>query len=142
MLGDDSSTQRILASGSFSGFHNELGALGNGYLTATAKRHQPFCGNEEGWGPLSPYRYDFTPCFMDVWVSSVAVYGILFGAAAVWYLARKREQDVKRDLHFWTKQVGLRAIWARVNFGGGWGTGESPIGRGALCELHDYGASC
>lgn len=111
MLGsDDPSSQRILASGSFSGFHSQLGALGNGYLSATAKRHQPLCGNEEGWGPLSPYRYDFTPCFMDVWVSSVAVYGILFGAAAVWYLARKREQDVKRDLHFWTKQVGWRAI--------------------------------
>lgn len=111
MLGDDSSTQRYWASGSASGYHNELGALGNGYLTATAKRHQPLCGNEEGWGPLSPYRYDFTPCFMDVWVSSVAVYGILFGAAAVWYLTRrKREQDVKRDLHFWTKQVGLRTI--------------------------------
>lgn len=110
MLGSDSPTQRILASGSFTGFYNEGNALGKGYLTATAGKHQPLCGNEEGWGPLSPYRYDFTPCFMDVWVSSVAVYGILFGAAAIWYLARKREQDVKRDLHFWTKQVGYSPI--------------------------------
>lgn len=44
---------------------------------------------------------------MDVWVSSVAVYGILFGAGAIWYLVkRKKSQEVKRDLHFWTKQVG------------------------------------
>lgn len=48
---------------------------------------------------------------MDVWVSSVAVYGILFGAAAIWYLVkRKNEQEVKRDLHFWTKQVGHSRI--------------------------------
>ncbi|OBT92685.1 hypothetical protein VE01_09685 [Pseudogymnoascus verrucosus] len=115
MLGSDSpTTQRILASGSFSGLHNEIGALGKGYLTATKERLQPLCGNEEGWGPLSPFRYDFTPCFMDVWVSSVAVYGILFGAAAIWYLSRKREQDVKRDLHFWTKQVLIIAIAATV----------------------------
>lgn len=106
MLGDNEASQRVLATGSFLGFHQDAGDLGQGYLSATAARHQPLCGNEEGWGPLSPFRYDFTPCFMDVWVSSVAVYGIVFGAGAIWYLiTKKREQDVKKDLHFWTKQV-------------------------------------
>jgi ATP-binding cassette subfamily C (CFTR/MRP) protein 1 len=97
--------QHIFATGSFSGFQR-LGELGHGYLTQSRTGHQPFCGNEEGWGPLSPYRYDLTPCALDVVVSSVALYGILFGAAAVWYLVKRRKaQEVKRDLHFWTKQV-------------------------------------
>jgi ATP-binding cassette subfamily C (CFTR/MRP) protein 1 len=43
---------------------------------------------------------------MDVWVSSVAVYGILFGVAAVWWLInRKKAQEVAKDWHFWAKQV-------------------------------------
>ena len=144
MLGSDSPTQRILAPGSFSGLHNEIGALGKGYLTATAQRHQPLCGNEEGWGPLSPFRYDFTPCFMDVWVSSVAVYGILFGAAAIWYLGRKREQDVKRDLHFWTKQVCWILIWARASIpeAAVGGLGSHQLDRAPRIGLHEYGASC
>lgn len=143
MLGSDSPTQRILAPGSFSGLHNEIGALGKGYLTATAQRHQPLCGNEEGWGPLSPFRYDFTPCFMDVWVSSVAVYGILFGAAAIWYLGRKREQDVKRDLHFWTKQVCWIVICARASIPEAvGGLGSHQLDRAPRIGLHEYGASC
>jgi ATP-binding cassette subfamily C (CFTR/MRP) protein 1 len=45
---------------------------------------------------------------MDVWVSSVAVYGILFGAIAVWWLLRKKQKaEVQKDWHFWTKQVGI-----------------------------------
>lgn len=133
MLGDNTPTQRILATGSFTGFQ-ELGELGKGYLTATAAgRHQPLCKNEEGWGPLSPYRYDFTPCFMDVWVSSVAVYGILFGAAAIWYLVkRRREQEVKRDVHFWAKQVRCYTIWVFADSRGNGMTGEPLIGRGHL----------
>lgn len=86
--------QRILSTGSFTGFHSSPAALTSPsyYLSAVSKHagHQPFCGNLEGWGPLSPSRYDFTPCFMDVWVSAVAGYGILFGAGAVWWLASKR----------------------------------------------------
>lgn len=32
------------------------------YLTASPKHQtQTLCGNPEGWGPLSPFRYDFTP---------------------------------------------------------------------------------
>lgn len=99
------SAQSILKTGSISGFH-PFGELGNGYLSAEKIRGQALCGNKEGWGPLSPHRYDFTPCFMDVWVSSVAVYGILFGAVAIWWLMRRKQKaEVEKDWHFWTKQV-------------------------------------
>lgn len=92
---------------------NEL----RGYLVANSKREHRLCGNSEGWGPLSPYRYDFTPCFMDVWVSSVAVGGILCGAVAVWWLLyRRKSQEVRKDWHFWTKQVlhHPSPAWARL----------------------------
>ncbi|KAL5326449.1 hypothetical protein ACEPPN_004134 [Leptodophora sp. 'Broadleaf-Isolate-01'] len=130
------SSQRILNTGSFSGLHSrpnvysstsELSSqnlssssqhtpnYGSHYLSSTTTRHQPFCGDVEGWGPLSQYRYDFTPCFMDVWVSSVAVYGILFGAVAIWWLVkRKQRAEVKKDWHFWTKQALIVAIGISV----------------------------
>lgn len=76
------------------------------YLRATAKggKTQPLCGNYEGWGPISPYRYDFTPCFLDVWISVVAVFGILFGAAAIWWFLRKTSpSSVSKNWHFYTK---------------------------------------
>ena len=76
------------------------------YLQATAKggKTQPFCGNNEGWGPISPYRYDFTPCFLDVWISVVAVFGITFGAAAIWWFFRKTSPSpVSRNWHFYSK---------------------------------------
>jgi hypothetical protein len=89
-----------------------LEELGHGYLTADKTIRHPLCGNKEGWGPLSPNRYDFTPCFMDVWVSSVAVYGILFGAVAVWWLVkRKQKTELGKDWHFWTKQVGESCLY-------------------------------
>lgn len=101
--------QRVLASGSFTGYtHHRLPQLGNGYLGALDSFKQPLCGNEEGWGPLSPFRYDFTPCFIDVGVFSVASYGLLCGALALWYVLRKRKAaDIPKEWHFWLKQVGL-----------------------------------
>lgn len=102
---DSSLSQIVIQTGSLTGF-NQLTELGGGYLTATATREQPLCGNSEGWGPLSPFRYDFTPCFIDVWVSSVAAFGIVFGAGALWWLVRsKKPAEVLKDWHFWTKQV-------------------------------------
>ena len=72
---------------------------------------QPFCGNAEGWGPLSPFRYDFTPCFLDVWISSVAVFGILMGAAATWYLMKRRTPStVGTNWHFFAKLSILGAL--------------------------------
>lgn len=100
-------TQKILLeTGSFSGYRPNL-ELGSGYLSATRSYKQPLCGNEEGWGPLSPFRYDFTPCFIDVWVASVAVFGVFAGSLAlVWLLKRRKPNGAEKDLHFWTKQVG------------------------------------
>ncbi|MCJ1418249.1 hypothetical protein MMC32_004596 [Xylographa parallela] len=76
------------------------------YLRATRKGEatQPLCGNIEGWGPLSQLRYDFTPCFLDVWISSVAVFGIVAGAGAIWYLIKRRTPaEVGTNWHFYTK---------------------------------------
>ena len=77
----------------------EHGAAGSyGYLQASQYDRQPLCGNSEGWGPLSPIRFDFTPCFLDVWVMAVAVWGIVGGAGALWYLYRKcPPQPVKQN---------------------------------------------
>ena len=83
------------------------------YLTATAKgrKRQPLCGNTEGWGPLSPFRYDFTPCFLDVWISSVAVFGIVMGAAAIWYLLKRRTPSpVDKNWHFYMKLSVIAAL--------------------------------
>ena len=106
----EDASQRVLQStGSFTGYR-PLQKLGHGYLTASESFTQPLCANPEGWGPLSPDRYDFTPCFIDVWVSSVAVYGIIFGALALWYVLRKNKAvEVTKGWNFWTKQVSPRA---------------------------------
>ncbi|KAK4992057.1 ATP-binding cassette glutathione S-conjugate transporter ycf1 [Elasticomyces elasticus] len=83
------------------------------YLAATRSGQQPLCGNSEGWGPLSPYRYDFTPCFLDVWIATVAVFGIVFGPGAVWYLLRRCDpQPVKTNWHFWAKLTIIGALIA------------------------------
>lgn len=104
----DDSAQTIFkpdSSSSYSGF-GSWEDLGYGYLAAEDTRRQPLCGSKEGWGPLSPHRYDFTPCFMDACITFVATYGILFGAVAVWWLVkRKRRTEIEKDWHFWTKQV-------------------------------------
>ncbi|KAI6092615.1 ABC transporter type 1, transmembrane domain-containing protein [Hypoxylon rubiginosum] len=109
---DDPSQQVLQSTGSFTGYR-PLQELGKGYLSATKHFHQPLCGNEEGWGPLSPFRYDFTPCFIDVWVCAVAVFGIVFGSLAVWYLLRKQKPtEVSKDWHFWAKQSLLGLVIA------------------------------
>ncbi len=85
------------------------------YLRPAAKGDstQPLCGNVEGWGPISQYRYDFTPCFLDVWITIVAVYGIVLGAAAVWWLLKKREPSpVSKNWHFYTKISVIGALLA------------------------------
>ena len=85
------------------------------YLRATAKgdNAQPLCGNTEGWGPISPFRYDFTPCFLDVWITTVAVYGILFGLGAAWWLWEKKDPSpVSKNWHFYTKLSVIVALLA------------------------------
>ena len=81
------------------------------YLDVQKEFVQPLCGNPEGWGPLSPHRWDFTPCFLDVWVDVVSLWGILGGLGAIYYLFKKcQEQQVKKDWHFWTKGAVLGLI--------------------------------
>ncbi|KAL2282719.1 hypothetical protein FJTKL_10350 [Diaporthe vaccinii] len=110
---DDPSSQQVAAllasSGSFTGYRPQRFELGRGYLTAGEDFKQPLCGNEEGWGPLSPFRYDFTPCFLDVWVASVALFGLVLGLlAVVWLLRMKKPAEVVKGWHFWSKQVRMR----------------------------------
>ena len=84
------------------------------YLRASSdsKTGQTLCGNHEGWGPISPFRYDFTPCFLDVWITSVAVFGICFGLGAAWFLVKRRDKAiVRKNWHFYTK-LGVIALLA------------------------------
>jgi hypothetical protein len=66
----------------------------------------PLCRDPEGWGPMSPTRYDFTPCFMDLWVALVAGLALVLGPGALWYLRYKQvPQPVARNWHFYAKLV-------------------------------------
>jgi ATP-binding cassette subfamily C (CFTR/MRP) protein 1 len=107
--------QKALAStGSFSGYR-PLEDLGSHYLDASPAHRQPLCGNVEGWGPLSPFRYDFTPCFIDVWIAIVAVGGVLLGAGTIWWLRKKQEQyKSTQNIHLWIKQSLLAALVVNV----------------------------
>ena len=107
---------QVFDTGSFTGFHR-LGKLGSSYLEATDRFKQPLCGNEEGWGPISRYRYDFTPCFIDVWIATVAAFGIVFGGIALAWIFKQREpRQVDKDWHFWTKQVRIAPIRICLHF--------------------------
>ena len=69
-------------------------------------KQQHLCGDPEGWGPISSARYDFTPCFVDVWIVFVAVWGIVGGVGAIWFLLKRRSsQPVSKNWHFYTKLV-------------------------------------
>lgn len=77
-------------------------------LQSTSRIHilsrEPLCGDAEGWGPVSSLRWDFTPCFLDIWIVGVAVWGVLFGVGALWYLFKQRTaQDVPKNWHFYAK---------------------------------------
>ncbi|KAA8641843.1 hypothetical protein EYZ11_011255 [Aspergillus tanneri] len=74
-------------------------------------RSQPFCGDAEGWGPLSKLRFDLTPCFLDLGVAIVAAWGLLMGAGALWFLFKKRiAEPVPKDWHFYSKLTVLSAL--------------------------------
>jgi hypothetical protein len=82
---------------------NLLHSLGS---AINSPRRQPFCTHSEGWGPISSSRFDLTPCFLDVIVAVVAVWGTLSGLGALWLLLRKRiPQPVSKNWHFYTKLV-------------------------------------
>ncbi|KAI6887500.1 ATP-binding cassette glutathione S-conjugate transporter [Hortaea werneckii] len=85
------------------------------YLSVSQTQGQPLCGNIEGWGPLSPFRWDFTPCFLDVWLAIVAAWGIVGGAGAIWYLMKKcAPAPVKKDWHFYAKLTVLGTLMVVV----------------------------
>ena len=85
--------------------------LSHTYLGVQKHNAQPLCGNVEGWGPVSDYRWDLTPCFLDVWILVVSLWGILGGLGAILYLYKKSQaQPVKQDWHFYTKLSVLGGI--------------------------------
>ncbi|KAF7543595.1 hypothetical protein G7Z17_g10612 [Cylindrodendrum hubeiense] len=108
-------SQKVLfETGSFSGYR-PLRELGSSYLSAASAFKQPLCGNEEGWGPMSPHRYDFTPCFIDVWIAAVAAFGLFIGALAVWWLTRKQHNEsMVKNTQFYFKQTLLAIIIADI----------------------------
>jgi len=82
------------------------GSLQSPLLSAFDHPKQSFCTDPEGWGPLSPTGFHLTPCFIDVVVSVVAVWGMLSGAGALYLLLKKRiPQPVSKNWHFYTKLV-------------------------------------
>jgi hypothetical protein len=96
----DGNAQAVLASGLLAVTHNTSQPL---HIPTS---RQPFCADFEGWGPLSSIRFDLTPCFLDIWVAITAVWGIVLGAGALWFLFTKREsQAVSKNWHFYAKLV-------------------------------------
>ncbi|KAH1550578.1 hypothetical protein KXX57_009402 [Aspergillus fumigatus] len=78
---------------------------------SSSKKLQPFCGDVEGWGPISKHRFDLTPCFLDFGVALVAAWGLLMGAGAIWFLLKKRApQPVSKNWHFYAKLIVLGAL--------------------------------
>ncbi|PKY06223.1 multidrug resistance-associated protein [Aspergillus campestris IBT 28561] len=75
------------------------------------RKLQPFCGDVEGWGPISQLRFDLTPCFLDLTLAIVGLWGVLMGAGAIWFLFRKKiPQPVSTNWHFFAKLAVLAAI--------------------------------
>lgn len=75
-------------------------------ISTLDRKRQSFCSDAEGWGPLSPTDFHLTPCFLDVIVAVVAVWGTLSGVAALWFLLKKRiPQPVSKNWHFYAKLV-------------------------------------
>ncbi|KAJ5723756.1 Metal resistance protein YCF1 [Penicillium malachiteum] len=80
-------------------------------VSAFDRQQHSFCGDPEGWGPLSSTGFHLTPCFSDALVAGVAVWGTLGGAGALWLLLKKRiPQPVSKNWHFYTKLVVLASI--------------------------------
>ncbi|KAJ6130455.1 Metal resistance protein YCF1 [Penicillium capsulatum] len=80
-------------------------------ISTLDRNRQSFCRDAEGWGPLSPTGFHLTPCFLDVIVAVVALWGTLSGAAALWLLLKKRiPQPVSKNWHFYAKLIILGSI--------------------------------
>lgn len=98
----DGSSQVVLGDSSLPG--SSLQSSPQSLLQSTQR--QPFCGDSEGWGPISQLRFDLTPCFLDLGVALVAAFGLLMGSGAIWLLLKKRiPQPVSKNWHFYAKLV-------------------------------------
>jgi ATP-binding cassette subfamily C (CFTR/MRP) protein 1 len=83
-----------------------LRAITSSLSNSTVLVREPFCHNSEGWGPLSVFRYDFTPCFIDVPFAVIASFGIITGSFTIWrLLTRSSKQLTEKDWHYYTKLV-------------------------------------
>lgn len=103
-LGSLPSQQLVIGSPSWSTFGIINGQDSTNFTTTACR--QPLCCNAEGWGPISEVMADFTPCFLDLLISLVAAFGVVFGALSWWSVAkRKNTSEVPKDWRFWTKLV-------------------------------------
>lgn len=99
---------QIVLGGSHPGPISLSSSLDSAFLQSQPR--QAFCGDAEGWGPMSPSRFDLTPCFLDVGVAVVAGWGLLMGAGALWFLLSKRvAQPVSKNWHFYAKLVSRKS---------------------------------
>jgi ATP-binding cassette subfamily C (CFTR/MRP) protein 1 len=84
---------------------------GSDSISPDGSSYQAFCHNIEGWGPFTADRYDFTPCFMDVPVTVVSIFGILSGALTIWWLyATQSRLHTRKDWHYYSKLVSLQPL--------------------------------
>ncbi|KAI5849407.1 P-loop containing nucleoside triphosphate hydrolase protein [Morchella snyderi] len=61
-----------------------------------------FCGDPEGWGPLSPAgRSDFTPCFLDATIDFVSLAVIVLGSFQIFWLSRKKAYPSENRENSW-----------------------------------------
>jgi hypothetical protein len=101
---------------SLSEMHLSRAVVAGGNSTFQLIQHQ-FCHDVEGWGPLSAIGYDFTPCFVDVPLAIVSVFGILAGAATIrWLLVKASRQPTQKDWHYFAKLVSNVLLPCRVCF--------------------------
>ena len=106
---DFSAAQAVLAPQIFAGSLSNLPPLVS--VASGPRFWQPACGNPEGWGPISKDRYDFTPCFLDVWISATSLFGVIAGGLAIWFILYTTvPQPVKKNWHFWAKAVSFAYI--------------------------------
>ncbi|THC93377.1 hypothetical protein EYZ11_007134 [Aspergillus tanneri] len=84
----------------------------NSQILFKASSRHFFCNDAEGWGPTSSVRSDLTPCFQEIGITSVAVFGLSFGAGTIFLLTKNAAQPVKKNWHFYAKLVVLSGVIA------------------------------
>lgn len=74
-------------------------------ILASRKYRQAFCPQKEGFGPISDFNYDFTPCFDSLLSDLPSLLLVLFGPYAIYRLVKSKSFETKKDWHFWSKIV-------------------------------------